>query len=131
MDFGYERASGVNNAQLALLRFVTHSWRHSVGAENQNCAVGNFGNRFNENRAALAELLHDVTVVHNFVMDVHRRPVNFQRQLDDIHGAHHAGAETARPYAQEHFAVCGRASTTPGKMNQWFAHSVLAPKEKL
>jgi hypothetical protein len=65
------------------------------------------------------------------MMDVDRRPVNFQGQFDDIHGAHNAGTEAARAYAQKHFAVCGRASTTPGKMNQWFAHSVLAPKEKL
>jgi hypothetical protein len=70
-----------------------------------------------------------VTVVHNFVMNVHRRSVNFQRQLDDIYRAHYAGTETARADAQKHFAVRGWSATAPGKVNQWIAHSVIAPKE--
>jgi hypothetical protein len=40
-----------------------------------------------------------MAVVHNLVMDVDRWAVNFQRQLDNIHGANNARAESAGPNA--------------------------------
>jgi hypothetical protein len=37
-----------------------------------------------------------VLVVHDLVADIDRWAVFLQRPLDDLDGAHHAGAETAR-----------------------------------
>src|SRR5882762_8968816 len=43
--------------------------------------------------------------MYDFVMHVNRRAVSFQRQLDDIHGAHDTGTETPRPYPQQYFSI--------------------------
>ena len=101
MNFGYQRAGGVNHAQLAFLRFGANARRHAVGAENQHRADGNFLDGLDENGAAAAQLVHHVAVMHDFVVHVDRIAVGFQRQFDDVHGADHAGAKTARANAHE------------------------------
>jgi len=101
MNFGYQRASGINHAQLALLRFGAHARWHAVGAENEHGADGNFFNRFDENGATAAQLINHVAVVHDFVMDVHRIAVGLKREFDDVHGADHAGAKAPGANAYE------------------------------
>ncbi len=106
MNFGNQRAGCVNHAQLAQPRLFARGRRNSVRAEHQHRAQRHFLHGLNENGAALAELFHHVTVMHDFVMHVHRRPVGLQRQLHNVHRAHHPGAKTARPHANQAFAVC-------------------------
>jgi hypothetical protein len=86
MDFGDERASGVNDAEGAVLGFLTNGGRHTMGAKHEYRAVRNVIDRLYEDGAATAQLLHDVGVVHDFVMDVNRSAVGFQSEFDDIDG---------------------------------------------
>ncbi len=101
MNFGHQRAGRVNHAQLAFLRFGAHSRRNAVRAENQHRADRHFLDRLDKNRAAAAQLIHHVAVVHDFVVHVDRAAVSLQRQLDDIHRAHHSRAKSSRPHAHE------------------------------
>jgi hypothetical protein len=101
MHFGYERASGINHSQLAFLRFGANAGRHAMRAENEHCANWYFFDGLDENRAAAAQLVHYVPVVHDFVMDVNRIAVGFQREFHDIHRANYAGAEAARAHAHK------------------------------
>ena len=54
-----------------------------------------------EDRAALAQLLHDVLVVHDLLAHVDRRAVELERALDGLHGAVDAGAVAARGGEEE------------------------------
>ena len=105
MDFGDQRAGGVNDFQLARPGFIADGGRHAVGAENQHGAVRDFFNGFHENGAAAAKLLDDVSVVNNFMVHIDRRAISFQSQFDDIHGADHAGAKAARPHAEQYLSI--------------------------
>ena len=59
---------------------------------------------FHENRPGLAQLVHDVLVVYDFLSNINRRAVQIQRDFDDIDGSHNTGAETSR-LEQENFLV--------------------------
>ena len=98
MNFRHQRASGVNHAQFALLCFGSYARRHAMRAEYQYRAHRHFLDRLNENGAAPPQLVHNVAVMHNFVVYVDRRAISLQRQFHDVHSAHHSGAESARPY---------------------------------
>jgi hypothetical protein len=108
MDFRHERARGVNHAQLALLRFRTHSRRNTVRAENQNCALRHLTNRFHENRAAPPQLIDNVTIVDNLMMHVHGLAVGFQREIDDVNRTHYTGAKPPRSDAHQSLRACLR-----------------------
>src|SRR2546430_1633784 len=105
MNLGDQRASGVNDSQLAGFGFVAHRWRHAMGAENQHCAVRNLFNGFDKDRAAAAQLLDHVSVMHDFMVNIHWRTIGFEGQLDDIHRAHHAGAKAARSYTEQYSSI--------------------------
>jgi hypothetical protein len=66
-----------------------------VGAEDGARAGRNLVHRFDEHGAAGAQVVDHVPVVDDLVQHVHGRAVEFERALDDVDGAHHAGAEAA------------------------------------
>ena len=109
MHFRYQRTGGVNHAQLALLRFGANARGHAVGAENEHRADRYFFDGFDENGAAAAQLVHDVAVVDNFVMDVHRIAVGLQRQFDDVNRADYARAKASGANSYERLGSVVRA----------------------
>ena len=82
--------------RLALFALAADFRGNAVSAENGAPAVGHFGQFFHENRAQLAQLVHHVLVVDDFLADIDRRTIEIQRDLDHIDRAHDAGAESAR-----------------------------------
>jgi hypothetical protein len=105
MNFGDERASGVNDSERACLGLIADRGRNSVCAEDENGAVWNFFDGFDENGAAAAELLHYISIVYNFVVDVDGITISFEGKFDDVHSANYAGAKTARAHAQKYFSI--------------------------
>src|SRR5262249_16059764 len=105
VDLGDERASGVDDFEGTRFGLFADGGRNAVCAEDENRAVGNFFDGFDENGAAAAELFHDIGVVDNFMMDVDRVAVGFKGEFDDVHGTDYAGAEAARADAQKYFSV--------------------------
>jgi hypothetical protein len=57
--------------------------------------IGNFAELLDENRAFGPQAVDDIAVVHNLVTDVDRRPVDGERPLHGLDGAHHPRAEPA------------------------------------
>ena len=92
----HERAGGVDHAQAARRRRLAHRGRDAVRAEDQQRALGRVGGVVDEDGALGAQVLDDVSVVHDLVAHVHRRAEARERQLDDLDGAVDARAEAAR-----------------------------------
>ncbi len=95
MNLGDQRAGGINDAECALLSLFADAGRNAVGAEDEYCAFGNLRDGFDEDGAAVAQLLDDIAVMNDFVMDVDGTAKGFEGELDDIDGANHASAEAA------------------------------------
>ena len=96
VHLGDERAHGVDDLEPALGALLVDLRRDPVGRENDERALGHVLLGLDEDRPALLEVAHDMDVVDDLVADVHRRAVALQQLLDDVDGAHDAGAEAAR-----------------------------------
>ena len=89
----------------ALLRFNAYGLRHTVCAEHQRGARRHIGEILDKHRTLGAQVIHHIFVVDNFVAHINRRAMKFQRPLDDLDGAIHAGAKAARIGQQDvHFS---------------------------
>ena len=80
-----------------------------MGAKHEYGADRNFADGLDKNRAATPQLVHDVAVVDDFMVNVDRLAIQFERQVNDIHGPHHSGANDARPHSYQRL----RASRRP------------------
>ena len=96
VHLGDERAHGVDDLEPAFLALLVDLRRHSVSREDDERTLGHLVLRLDEDGSPLFEVAHDVHVVDDLVADVHRRAVALQQLLDDVDGAHDAGAEAAR-----------------------------------
>ena len=64
--------------------------------ENHNAIVGHFVEFIDENRAALAQIIDNEFVVHDFMAHIDRRTEHIERAIDDFDGAIDTGAKAAR-----------------------------------
>ena len=96
VHLGDQRAGGVEHRQLALRRFLLDALGDAMGAEDGDRVRWNLGKVLDEMRALGLEALDDVLVVHDLVAHIDRRTVFLQGALDDLDGADHAGAKSAR-----------------------------------
>jgi hypothetical protein len=103
MDFGDQRAGGVEGEKVAFFRLRRYRLRHAVrGKDHRRVGFGNFVELFDEDGTFGLEAFHHVSVVHDLVAHIDRRAVTDERLLDRIDGAHDAGAK-ASWRAQQHF----------------------------
>src|ERR1700722_9323271 len=108
MDFGHQRAGGIYDPQIPLFSFDPDRGRYAVSAEDQYGTDRNLFDGLDEDGAAAAQLVYDVAVMHDFVVHVNGISVSFERQLDDIDGAHDTRTEAARSNTHQRFrAVIG------------------------
>ena len=76
-----------------------------MSAEDEDGAMRNFFDSFDENGATAAKLLYNIGIVDDFVVNIDGIAVGFEGQFDDVHGANHAGAKAAGADAQKYFSV--------------------------
>jgi hypothetical protein len=114
---GDQRTGGIENAQAAPRRFGGDCFGNTVGAEDDNGAVGHLIEFIDKYRALGAQVFDDVFVVHNFMANVDGRAEGCQRALDDGDGAFDAGAEAARVGEQDVYASIPTISTS--KRTRW------------
>ena len=95
VHLGDQRAGRVDHRQVALGGQLLDPLGHAVGGEDRHRAGRDLVQFVDEHRAAGAQILHHVPVVHDFVTDIDRRAEFLQRPLDDFDRPLHAGAETA------------------------------------
>src|ERR1700730_6702590 len=96
VNLGHQRASGIDDLKRSGFSFFPHRRRHSMGAEDQHRAMGHVIDGLHKNSPTPPKLLYYVGVMDNFVMDVHRGAISFQRQLHNVHGPNHSRAKTSR-----------------------------------
>ena len=102
VDLGHQRARRVDRLQLPALGVRVHRRRDAVGGEDGDRALGDrVVELVDEDRAALAQGLDDVLVVHDLLAHVDRRAVQLERALDGLDGAVDARAVAARSGEQE------------------------------
>ena len=80
-----------------------HARRDAVGGEDDRLALRHLGLLLDEDRAALAQLLDHVLVVHDLLAHVDGRPVQLERALDRLDGTVDARAVAARRGEQQLF----------------------------
>ena len=67
-----------------------------MGAEHGDGAVGHFVQFLDEARALVLQRVDDMLVVDDLVAHIDGLAILLERALDDVDGAHHAGAKAAR-----------------------------------
>ena len=95
VDLGDQRAGGVEHRQAARLGRHFDAAGNAVGRKNGGGAVGYFVQFLDKHRAHRAQPVDHMGVVDDFMPDIDRRAVLFQRPFDDGDGAHDPGAKSA------------------------------------
>ena len=96
VDLGHQRARRVEDPQTPPFGLPADLLRYAVALKMTNRPVGDLGELLDEDRALLRQFGDDGPVVDDLVPDVDRRVEFRNGPLDDLDGAVHPGAETAR-----------------------------------
>src|SRR5579871_4792192 len=102
MDFGDQRTSGVDDAQLTLRGPIPFAGRHPVRAENDALPFRDLFERIDKDGALAFEGLEHEAVVHYLMAHIERSSVGAQRAAYRLNGAVHTGAKSAR-FGQDYF----------------------------
>ena len=95
MNFGHQRAGGVDRFQASLLGDAADFRGDAVRGEQQVGPFGDFVQIVDEDGPFVAEALDHVLVVDDFVIDVDRRAENAERLFERVDRHVDAGTETA------------------------------------
>ena len=96
MDLGHQRAGRIDIIEPAFGGLVRNRLGHAMRGKDHRHAVRHVVHGFHEDRAFVFQRIDDIFVVHDFMPDIDRCPIDFERALDDGDSAVHAGAEAAR-----------------------------------
>ncbi len=94
MHLGDQRAGGVDHRQAALGGQLLDTLGHAMGAEHGHRAGRHLVQLVDEHRAAGAQILDHMPVMHDLVTDIDRRTVFLQGPFDDLDRPLDTGAET-------------------------------------
>ena len=95
VDLGDERAGRVDDLELARSGLGDDVGSDAMRGEDQPGAVGDLGEFLDEDGALPAKRVDDVAVVDDLVANIDLPAAQLKRALDDLDGAHDAGAEAA------------------------------------
>ena len=96
MDFGDQRAGGVNHQEAARLGRFANRRGNAVRRKNHARAGGHLVQFVDEQRADAAQFLHHVTIVDDLFAHIDRSAVQPQGDLHHVDGPHHTGAKAPR-----------------------------------
>jgi hypothetical protein len=96
VHLGDQRASRVEDFQIARIGFTPHGLRHPVRAEDNGGVIGDFVQLVHEYRPLFFKAIHHEFVMHDLVAHIDGRAEKLERALDDVDGAVNAGTKTAR-----------------------------------
>ena len=96
MDLGYQGTGRIEIFQTTLFGFMGNSLGHAVRRKNDRHAIGHFVQFLDKYRAHFLQFVDNIAVVDDFVPDIDRCAIFFNRQLDDFYGAVDACAKAAR-----------------------------------
>ena len=101
MDFGHERANGVNDPQVPVLGSQLDRTRTAMSGQDRNRACGDLMDVLHKDRALPFEPFHYCSVMDDCAAHIHRVSVPLQGLLDGFNCPLHPGTETAR-IGQQH-----------------------------
>ncbi len=130
MHLGDQGTGGVENIQQAALGFLLYHARHAMGAENDGGAIGHLVQFIDEHRADGAQPVHHVLVMNDLMPHVDGCAEQHHRPLNDVDGAVHAGAESAR-IGQEDLHQFFRLASRKASNNRHAAPTVMAESATL
>jgi hypothetical protein len=96
VHLGHQGAGRVDGVEVARGGRRADGRRDAVRREHEARALGHLVGLVHEDRAAVAQRLHDVLVVHDLLAHVHRGAVGLEGLLDRHDGTVDAGAVAAR-----------------------------------
>ncbi len=96
VHLGDQRAGGVEDGQASGGGFFLDPAGDAMGAEHGDRIGRDLMQVLDEHRALGLQAFDHVFVMHDLMPHIDRRTVLLQRALDDLDGAHDAGAEPAR-----------------------------------
>ena len=95
VDFGHQRAGGVEEVQIALLSFGRNRFRHAMGGENDGPVIWAIVQLVDKDCAHALEPLHDPAIVDDLMPDINRCAIFFYSLFNYLNGAIHASAKAA------------------------------------
>ena len=96
MDLADQRAGGIDIDHLAPGGLGRDRFRHPMGGKDHRPVIGAILQLFDEHGALCPQPVDDIFVMHDLMAHIDRRAPFLQRHFDDLDGAVHPGAETAR-----------------------------------
>jgi hypothetical protein len=95
VDFGDQRTSCINDAQIFLPCHLPDRWRNAVSAEDDGRAVWNFVKFVDEDDASLFKVLNDKSVVDYFLADINWRRQKLEHSVHYLNCPDNPRAKTA------------------------------------
>ena len=96
MHLGDQRAGGIDHFQMALRGLLANRGSHAVRAEDGPRTRRHFVQFLDEDGAGLAQFVHHVLVVYDFLAHVDRRTVEVERDLHHVDRPYDTGAKASR-----------------------------------
>ena len=96
MHLADQGACGVEIGQAALLRLGRDRLGHAMGGKDDRHAIGHLVQFLDKDRALRLQAVHHIFVVDDFMADIDRRAIGFDRLFHDDDGAVDPGAKAAR-----------------------------------
>ena len=109
MDFGDQRAGGVDHLEIAAFAAFANRRRNAVGTVDDALAVGHIVDVVDEDCALFRQLIHNIAVMDDLAAHIDGGAEGFKGDLHDVDGADHAGAKAAWLKQQNLFLARGSA----------------------
>ena len=94
VDFRNQRTCGVKIGKAALLCIGGYRFGYAMRRKYYMAAIGHFVEFFDKYRAFGFQAVDHIAVMDNFMADIDRRAMLFERKLDNLDGAVDARAKT-------------------------------------
>ena len=101
MDFGDQRAGGVDIEQIAPASLFGHRFRHAVSREHDGPVARHLIEFVDEDRALGFQAFDDEPVMYDLMPHIDRPSIALDGALDDLDGTIHPGAKAARAGEQD------------------------------
>jgi hypothetical protein len=92
---GHQRAGGVKYSQAAVRSLLLYGLGYPVGTENNDRVVGDFVELFDENRAAITQVIHYKFIVDHLVANINWFAEYLERTVNNIDRTINTGTKTA------------------------------------
>src|SRR5262245_3977306 len=95
MDFDDQRTGGIDHMQPPTICFVPHRFGNPMSTEDHDRSFRHFSQLLHKYGALGAEGVYDMSAMDDFMSNVDRRPILFEREINDIDSPVDSGAKSS------------------------------------